>query len=206
MVIIVYLYVLTILATFATGKIHPAFHEPERVWTSLKHIILLKKSGVENMKLTKISRVVLLTLIGFIFTISSAYPEDPLFDTPVNYLVGDNPTPVISADFDMDGDFDLAVANNGSDSVSILKNNGDGTFTAPVNYFSYDASYVFSADFDMDGDLDLAIANYSIDNVSILDNNGNGTFSTAGVYYVGPDPNSVISADFDSDGDYHSEK
>ncbi len=39
---------------------------------------------------------------------------------------------VIADDFDGDGAKDLAVANLGSDTVSVLRGNGDGTFAAPV--------------------------------------------------------------------------
>ncbi|MDZ4723107.1 MAG: FG-GAP repeat protein [candidate division Zixibacteria bacterium] len=43
----------------------------------------------------------------------------------MNYGVGSNPNSVTSADFDGDGKPDLAVANTGSSTVSILKNNGN---------------------------------------------------------------------------------
>ena len=41
---------------------------------------------------------------------------------------GGEPNSVFSIDLDGDGDKDLATANRWSDNVSILKNNGDGTF------------------------------------------------------------------------------
>ena len=37
-------------------------------------------------------------------------------------------------DFNGDGKADLAVANHGSNNVSVLLGNGDGTFQAAVNY------------------------------------------------------------------------
>ena len=45
-----------------------------------------------------------------------------------------SPRSVFAADLDGDGDQDLAVANYGSNNVSVLKNNGDGTFASAVNY------------------------------------------------------------------------
>ena len=76
-----------------------------------------------------------------------------------------------------------------SDNVSILKNNGDGTFAAAVNYGvgSYPLS-VCAADLDGDGDSDLAVANSGSNNVSILKNNGDGTFAAAVNYGVGSWP------------------
>jgi len=115
--------------------------------------------------------------------------------------VGVGPVSVTSADFDGDGKADLAVANTNSNNVSILKNNGNGTFAVAANYGvgSYPSS-VISADFDGDGKADLAVANNSFNSVSILKNNGNGTFAAAVNYGVGSNPRSVTSADFDGDG------
>jgi hypothetical protein len=55
-------------------------------------------------------------------------PDSIPFAPAVNYGVGDNPHSVFCADLDGDTDLDLAVTNWNSGNVSILKNNGDGTF------------------------------------------------------------------------------
>ncbi|HEU4437188.1 MAG TPA: FG-GAP-like repeat-containing protein, partial [candidate division Zixibacteria bacterium] len=83
---------------------------------------------------------------------------------------GNTPYSVATADLDGDGDCDLAVANYGSHSVSILRNNGDGTFTVNEDYATghYPRS-VCAADLDGDGDSDLATVNYD-STVSILRN------------------------------------
>ncbi|MEA2030089.1 MAG: FG-GAP-like repeat-containing protein, partial [candidate division Zixibacteria bacterium] len=112
---------------------------------------------------------------------------------------------VFSADFNGDGNNDLATANSGGwenpGDVSILLGNGDGTFQSAVNYAvgSHPLS-VFSADFDGDGDNDLTTANGWSDNVSILLGNGDGTFQAADNYDVVGVPFSVFSADFNGDG------
>jgi len=124
------------------------------------------------------------------------------FTQPFNYGAGDGPTSVFCADLDGDGDLDLAVANFFSDSVSILKNNGDGTFQAKADYGAGDGpSSVFCADLDGDGDLDLAVANHASNNVSILKNNGDGTYQPAVNYGAGNGSISVFCADLDGDGD-----
>ncbi|MFH1620538.1 MAG: FG-GAP-like repeat-containing protein, partial [Patescibacteria group bacterium] len=98
------------------------------------------------------------------------------FLSAVDYGVGNHPRLVFAADLDGDGDDDLATANYSSNSVSILVNNGDGTFVAAVNYaVGNRPATVFAADLDGDGDNDLAVANYYSDNVSVLLNNGDGT-------------------------------
>ena len=52
----------------------------------------------------------------------------------MDYTVGSDPQTVCSVDLDGDGDNDLAVANLGSDNVSVLLNNGDGTFAPKRGY------------------------------------------------------------------------
>jgi ankyrin repeat protein len=129
-------------------------------------------------------------------------PDSIPFAPAVNYGAGDGPFSVFCADLDGDGDLDLAVANENSDNVSILKNNGDGTFQTAVNYGAGNGPFsVFCADLDGDGDLELAVANLYSDNVSILKNNGDGTFQTAVNYGAGDYPFSVFCADLDGEGD-----
>jgi outer membrane protein assembly factor BamB len=124
------------------------------------------------------------------------------FTPPFNYGAADGPVSAFCADLDGDGDLDLAVPNFYSDSVSILKNNGDGTYQSAVNYGVGDAPHsVFCADLDGDSDLDLAVANRYSDDVSILKNNGDGTFQTKVDYGAGDGPMSVFCADLDGDGD-----
>jgi len=131
---------------------------------------------------------------------------DGTFAPKVDYSTGEYPRSVFSSDLDSDGNMDLAVANGGSDSnsdsVSVLLNNGDGTFAPKVDYGTGDGPYsVFSSDLDSDGDMDLALANGGTNDVSVLLNNGDGTFAVNVDYGVGNAPRSVFSSDLDSDGD-----
>jgi FG-GAP repeat protein len=49
------------------------------------------------------------------------------FSGPTNYPVGTQPAAVATGDFNADGKADLAVVNTGSNDVSILLGNRDGT-------------------------------------------------------------------------------
>ena len=119
-----------------------------------------------------------------------AYAQD-LFGLPTHYAVGFSPRSVFSADLDGDGDNDLAVVAGGN--VSVLMNNGDGTFAPKVDYPAGGSS-LFSVDLDGDGDNDLVTSG-----VSVLLNNGDGTFAPKVDY--SPRGSSLFSADLDGDGD-----
>jgi hypothetical protein len=129
-------------------------------------------------------------------------PDSIPFVPAVNYGTDEAPYSVFCADLDGDGDLDLAVANYDSDNVSILKNNGDGTFQPKEDYETGNGPFsVFCADLDGDADLDLAVANFSSDKVSILKNYGDGTFQPKVDYGSTFGPMSVFCADLDGDAD-----
>ena len=65
----------------------------------------------------------------------------------------------MAGDFAGDGHLDLAVANGGSNDVSVLLGNGDGTFQPQVTYaVGNGPDAIVAGDFTGDGHLDLAVA------------------------------------------------
>jgi hypothetical protein len=105
-------------------------------------------------------------------------------------------------DFNGDGiRDDLAVANNGSNNVSVFLGNGDGTFQAPKTYAagSHPAS-VAVGDFTGRGIQDLAVANAGATTVSVFLGNGDGTFQAARNVANGNAPITVAVADLTGDG------
>jgi hypothetical protein len=111
---------------------------------------------------------------------------------------------LISADFNADGKLDLAIANSGDNTVTILLGNGDGTFTFKPTLTTGSVPYSLTAgDFNNDGKLDLAVTNFANgapSTVSIFIGNGDGTFKPAVSYTVGSGPSSVVTGDFNRDG------
>ena len=123
------------------------------------------------------------------------------FATKVDYVTGYNPFSVTSADVNGDGQPDLITANYGSDTVSVLKNNGTGVFAYKVDYATgISPSSVTSADVNGDSKLDLIVANFDSGTVSVLKNNGDGTFATKEDYATGLYSISVTSADVNGEG------
>ena len=83
--------------------------------------------------------------------------------------VGRYPESVAVGDFNGDGKLDLAVANYGDNTVSILLGNGDGTFSLKSSPgVGSEPLSVAVGDFNGDGRLDIASANSSSVNVSVL--------------------------------------
>lgn len=117
-------------------------------------------------------------------------------DSPIS--VGTGPDGVAVGDFNGDGILDLAVANFGSSTVSILIGGVNGSFTpgTPVSVGSGPAAIV-TGYFNGDQMQDLAIANFSSNSVSILTGNGNGGFSVTSQTVTGG-PISLVVGKFDS--------
>ncbi len=122
------------------------------------------------------------------------------FTSATNFVVGSNPNSVAVGNFNADAISDLAVANYGSNNVSILLGNGAGGFGAATNFAvgSYPRS-VAVGDFNADAISDLAVANYSSNDVSILLGNGTGGFGAASNFAVGSSPESVAVGNFNAD-------
>lgn len=92
------------------------------------------------------------------------------FLSPVNYDVTSRPHDVVGADFDADGDIDLAGADQTiPGSVTILENDGSALFDFTGVYMVGDSTHgVVAADIDNDGDIDLVTVNGLSNDVSIL--------------------------------------
>ena len=129
---------------------------------------------------------------------------DPLvlYTTSTTYPAGDAPVAVTVGDLDGDSDLDLVTANYNSDDLSVLMNQGDGTFADDALYGAGNGPRAVSlGDLDGDGDLDLALANTSGDDVSVLLNQGDGSFVDDVIYGAGDAPDGIGLGDLDGDGD-----
>src|SRR5438034_1180689 len=128
---------------------------------------------------------------------------DGSFQRPVSVYLGPNSSPcsVGIGDFNRDGRLDLAVANSGANTVSILPGNGDGTFQPALSLAAGTGPASLAvADFNGDGKSDLAVANTGSNDLSIILGNGDGTFQPLRDFDAGSGPTAVVTGDFDGDG------
>ena len=89
-------------------------------------------------------------------------------------------------DVNGDGKPDIVVANDDSNTVSVLLGNGNGTFQAQQTFATgTDPSSVAVGDVNGDGKPDLVVANDGSNTVSVLLGNGNGTFQAQQTFATG---------------------
>jgi hypothetical protein len=120
------------------------------------------------------------------------------------------PSTGVAADFNGDGNLDLAVGfgtgSNPSGSAVVALGNGDGTFREPVAYAvssMMSPSPVSLNARDMNGDdvPDLVLANRNVSEVAILPGTGDGTFGDPVTVASAPFPLALVPSDMDNDGD-----
>jgi photosystem II stability/assembly factor-like uncharacterized protein len=127
--------------------------------------------------------------------------HDAIFAAPVSYTIGSNPDGVAVADLNGDGYPDLVVANSGSNSVSVLLNDGHGGFLPENDYNVGSAqSCVTLADVNNDGLTDIIVGNTGTSTISVLLNVGGGTFGAAVKDTIKVSPSAISAADMNGDG------
>ena len=127
----------------------------------------------------------------------------PRVDTDTIWYTGD----LVVADFNGDGNPDLAVVNWGyflgtGRSIDIFLGNGDGTFQRPYEYEvgNFPVGLVVG-DFNGDGIPDLATTDLYDGKISVLLGRGDGTFQPQRTFSTFTDnPYSPLAADFNGDG------
>ena len=119
--------------------------------------------------------------LGIACTLASAAPSAvsaPSFASRAEYATGKAPRSVAIGDLDGDRKPDLAVADAGDGTVTILFNKGDGRFRPRESYDDPDAAWAVAiGDLNGDGRSEVVAAN-QLDTILVLVNNGT-PFSTS---------------------------
>ncbi len=130
---------------------------------------------------------------------------DGTFTAAPSLLAQNQPIATAIADFNGDGQNDLAICNYESSSISIFLGNGDGTFSDPEHITVGPRPHdIIAADFNKDGRSDLLVSNEGLGmgggNVCTLLGNGDGTFADPNFFSTGRNPRNAAVADVDGDG------
>lgn len=140
-----------------------------------------------------------------LFMASGCNKQDPyappdLFYYFASYKVGKNPTTVTPADVNQDGFTDLVTTNIGSNTLSILLGNGDGTFRDQVqlNVCKEPRSLALGL-FNRDSYPDVVLACSGGDEVSVLFGRADGKFEEGPRYPVHRTPIAIASDDLNGD-------
>jgi Bacterial Ig-like domain (group 3)/FG-GAP-like repeat len=136
------------------------------------------------------------------FPIHAAAKSVPLsertFDAPGGNIY------IVTADFNRDGNLDLATSEYDASSVRVLLGKGNGGFQSLGRYPACHAHGLATGDFNGDGFADLVVADAGCGEVTVLLGNGDGSFTEAGSFSTGGGarfaPYSVAVGDFNGDG------
>lgn len=127
---------------------------------------------------------------------------DGTFKTAVKTTVTDGPYHLFAADFNGDGNIDIATANDQvSAEINVLFGKGDGTFQTPITLTGIKgAGSLVAADFYGTGRSDIAVLDYLANTIVVFNANANGSFQAPQSYPAGSGPGYLIYADLNNDG------
>ncbi len=116
-------------------------------------------------------------------------------------VVGLTPISLQAGDWNNDGRKDIAVANRGMDSISILLNNGNDNFTTAATLDTADfPQQLMQGDWNGDNVTDLASISVGENLLQLWKGKGDGTFEKTSELDTPSSPQQLEVADFDCDG------
>jgi hypothetical protein len=132
----------------------------------------------------------------------SKEPQQISVDTrPIGLLRDASVSPALLADFNDDGNLDVALLDELDGKVVLLLGNGDRTFQPQTRVtVGYGPGAFAAQDFNKDGQLDLVVGNRYSHDISVLLGNGDGTFQPQSRFAGGQEPQPELRVDVNGDG------
>lgn len=142
-----------------------------------------------------------------VFRNTSTFTGGLKFAAGKNYPTGNVPQSISLSDIDKDGRMDIIIANQGANTVSVIRNLctvGNINFAAGADFsVGYSPNAVAVGDIDGDGNIDVLTANQSDNTISVLLNTSftaSISFSTHVDFSTGSSPISLAVCDLNGDG------
>jgi hypothetical protein len=124
------------------------------------------------------------------------------FTAPAIIRVGELTGYALVSDFNNDGNQDIATSSANSNNISVLLGKGDGTFAAPLQYWTGDI-WPFGmvlTDFNGDGKPDIVMAGVKGSTCAVLLGDGRGGFTSPYHFQIEGPSRWLATADFNQDG------
>jgi type II secretory pathway component GspD/PulD (secretin) len=195
--------------TFQTQVAYPLGTGTDPVWIATGSLNSMNDQTIDLAVADKGSNTVSI-LLGQQDTTNTATGT---FVLGTDVPTGVAPVAVVAANFHdiaATGFLDLAVANQGDNTISIFQGNGDGTFKSPTTFqlaAGFAPTALAAVNFTNSGHTDLVVTEQAnvanaAGQVQVFLGKGDGTFNQAlgSPYVVGNTPTSVVTADFNGDG------
>ena len=182
-------------ALFATVAFCVQFHQPVLYTVGVEPqqvaVADLNHDGIQDLVLPDFTSLQISVLLG---------NGDGIFRHGRQLVASLDPSAIVVADFNGDGNLDIAATEygfGGPGTLQVFLGKGDGNFQTPLTRNIAPSPYGISvADFNGDGIPDLAIA--GVNAASVMFGIGNGTFQKAVFYYV-PLAERVLAVDLNND-------
>ena len=128
--------------------------------------------------------------------------NDFTFGPPKKYTMNGGPYYLTIGDFNRDGSPDIISANNGSNNVGVLLNNGNGNGTfGPASYYGVGAGSIFANAADINGDDRIDLTAVTGNGLSVLLSGQAETATLSNVTVAGCSVQSLV-ATYGGDGTY----